>query len=307
VIKLDDNGLPKTIVGKYDPNAGREMKAKHDKHVNHSRNDPEAQKERQADPHSHALVLDPIFGRIAYVPDLGKDVISEFFYDPEAGTLTLLGTVPSGIKKDSARGGALGPRYIEFHPTRPVAYVINELSCEVAVFEFDAERAKEIMESDGKAAGTSTLRIVQNIKTVPDAFPTELSTCGRISVHSSGSFVLAANRGHDSIAVFKVDCEASPGRLHLADIQHTRGRTPRHFKFDSSGQWLIAANQDTDSVSIFHFNVATGRLNWTGHIYHVPSPNFVETLSPELRRMLSDTDKSPPKRARLTTPSTLHT
>merc|ERR1712232_13796 len=42
---------------------------------NHSNNDDSTIKERQKDPHSHALVLDPFVGCIAYVPDLGKDLI----------------------------------------------------------------------------------------------------------------------------------------------------------------------------------------------------------------------------------------
>ena len=36
--------------------------------------DAAAQAERQGDPHSHAIVLDPADGNIAYVPDLGMDL-----------------------------------------------------------------------------------------------------------------------------------------------------------------------------------------------------------------------------------------
>jgi 6-phosphogluconolactonase (cycloisomerase 2 family) len=31
----------------------------------------------QSDPHLHAIVLDPIFGRVAYVPDLGADCVRQ--------------------------------------------------------------------------------------------------------------------------------------------------------------------------------------------------------------------------------------
>eukprot|EP00448_Togula_jolla_P005473 CAMPEP_0170593066 /NCGR_PEP_ID=MMETSP0224-20130122/13251_1 /TAXON_ID=285029 /ORGANISM="Togula jolla, Strain CCCM 725" /LENGTH=417 /DNA_ID=CAMNT_0010916997 /DNA_START=70 /DNA_END=1324 /DNA_ORIENTATION=- len=272
VMRLDDKGLPAELVGNYEPNAGRAMVAKDTLHVNHSRNDLEAQKERQADFHSHALVLDSVYGRVAYVPDLGKDVIWQFRYDPAAGSLTLQDQSLAGPPGRAA----LGPRYLQFHPKLHVAYVINELSCEVSVFAFDAEQAKILADT---AADVPTLNLIQTVLTVPDGFPTSLNTCGRIAVHAGGDFVLAANRGHDSIAVFKVDHESEPpGQLELIDIQHTRGRTPRHFKFDISGQWLVAANQDTDSLNVFHFNTGTGQLNWTGHTYHVPSPNFVEVI-----------------------------
>ena len=61
----------------YDPKGGKAMKARADKHVNHSLNDESAQAERQGDPHSHAIVLEPTMGSIAYVPDLGMDVIRQ--------------------------------------------------------------------------------------------------------------------------------------------------------------------------------------------------------------------------------------
>jgi len=259
----------------YDPNEGRAMKARHDKHVNHSENDQNAQKERQSDPHSHAVVLDSYFGRIAYVPDLGMDVIREFYYDPEAGKLTPTAVVRSG----PAERTALGPRYLEFHPRLPVCYVVNELASEVSVFAFDIEAAKQLVENAGSAADVKpTLQLLQTIRTIPEAFPGDTNTCGRITVHSTGNFVLVSNRGHDSIAVFRV---GRMGMLSLVAIQHTRGATPRHFGFDGSGQWLVTANQDSNCISVFHFNLATGRLDWTGHEYEVPSPNFVCSVRPQ--------------------------
>merc|ERR550525_1865855 len=244
------------------------MKARHDKHVNHSENDQTAQK-RQSDPHSHAVVLDSYFGRIAYVPDLGMDVIREFYYDPEAGKLTPTAVVRSGPVERTA----LGPRYLEFHPRLPVCYVVNELASEVSVFAFDIEAAKQLVQNAGSAADVKpTLQLLQTIRTIPEAFPGDMNTCGRITVHSTGDFVLVSNRGHDSIAVFRV---GRMGMLSLAAIQHTRGATPRHFGFDGSGQWLVTANQDSNCIGVFRFNLAAGRLDWTGHEYEVPSPNFV--------------------------------
>jgi len=259
----------------FDPNEGRAMVASHDRHVNHSQNDAAAQKERQSDPHSHAVILDPFFGRIAFVPDLGLDVIRQFSYDAEAGTLSPGATIPSGPPGRQA----LGPRYIEFHPWLPLAYVVNELSSEISVFEFDMQAAEAFIAGDASAA--PCLRLAQTVRTIPEAFPGHLNTCGRIAVHPGGEFVLVSNRGHDSIAVFRVNrALGAVGMLSSAWMQHTRGSTPRHFQFDASGQWLIAANQDSDSLGVFQFNLGTGRLGWTGHSYSVPSPNFVCAVVP---------------------------
>merc|ERR550525_326117 len=262
----------------YDPNEGRQMKAQHDKHVNHSINDNDAQKERQSDPHSHAVILDPFFGKIAYVPDLGMDVIRQFQYNQ--ATLTAAGEMKSGPEGR----WALGPRYIEFHPSLPVCYVVNELSSEVSIFDFDLAAAKELLGAPEEevARAAPTLRLLQTVRTIPEGFDGELNTCGRIAVHPSGNFLLVSNRGHNSITVFKVHRQLpQPGLLSPVSTQHTRGATPRHFQFDGSGQWVVAANQDSDSISVFRLNLATGRLEWTGHEYAVPSPNFVCSVVPQ--------------------------
>jgi len=274
VFGLDPNTAAVTgLRSMYDPNGGRPMKARPDKHVNHSENDAGAQKERQSDPHSHAVILDPTFGQIAYVPDLGMDLIRQFHFDKVKGVLRPAGTVPSGPPGCKA----LGPRYIEFHPVHPLCYVINELSSEVSVFEFDRAGAERVI----KGEDAPTLRLVQTVRTIPEGYPGDMNTCGRITVHSSGMFVLVSNRGHDSITVFRVHSSpGSRGLLSVASTQHTRGATPRHFAFDGSGQWLITANQDSDKVGIFRFNLATGKLEWTGQQYEVPSPNFVCSVIP---------------------------
>ena len=71
----------------------------------------------------------------------GMDLIRQLAFDPTSGQLHPAGSIRSG-GEDRA---ALGPRYIEFHPTLPIAYVVNELSSEVAVFRFNKEKANEII------------------------------------------------------------------------------------------------------------------------------------------------------------------
>ena len=73
-----------------------------------------------------------------------------------------------------------------------------------------------------KFRGLSTLRLVQSISTIPNAFPTEMNTCGRMCVHKSGRFVIVSNRGHQSIAVFRVKTKGSKrGELVNIGCIHT--------------------------------------------------------------------------------------
>lgn len=134
VIPLDpDTGnFAGPIKSMYDPSHGEGMKAapKKDGGVNHSNNDTSTIQQRQADPHSHALVLDPYVGSVAYVPDLGKDLIREFYYNRDKGAIDMeLNMMPSGL----CTGHPDGPRYFEFHPLYNIAYVVNELSSSVSL------------------------------------------------------------------------------------------------------------------------------------------------------------------------------
>jgi len=265
----------------YDPKGGNNMKAalKLNGGVNHSCNDVSTIKQRQADPHSHALVLDKYVGIIAYVPDLGKDLIREFYYNHQSASIELqINEMPSGL----CTGHPDGPRYFEFHPRFNIAYVVNELSSTVAVFSVDRKLLDEMStaakrkEDMSQFLGRSTLTLIQSIKTIPSAFDTTLNTCGRICVHQSGRFVIVSNRGHESIVAFRVISKGPKrGQLKAVEHYHTRGETPRHFQFDTSGQYLIVANQDSNSIAVFTFNLSSGEIKYTGNEYNVPSPNFV--------------------------------
>merc|ERR1719321_2423955 len=171
VLPLNSDGsfASSTTTFKYDPkeNPGK-MHVSADKHVNHSINDVNAQKERQLDPHSHAVVLEPYYGAVAYVPDLGRDLVRELYYDKVTGELRPLSVFPSGPKQL----GPHGPRYIEFHRRLPVAYVINELSSYVAVFAVDKVQLDKIVAENGSNTDQKpTLTYVQSISTIPDAWP----------------------------------------------------------------------------------------------------------------------------------------
>jgi 6-phosphogluconolactonase len=274
-LEADTGRMKGPVTSRWDPKNGKPMVATGRCHggVNHSNNDASTIRMRQADPHSHALVLDPLVGTVAYVPDLGKDLIRELFYK-DGKIEAELNVLPSGL----CTGLPDGPRYIEFHPKYPVAYVVNELSSTVAVFEVDRALLREMKEAanPAKFIGRSTLRLIQSIKTIPGAFPTALNTCGRICVHKSGRYVLVSNRGHQSLACFRVIVHGCRrGELVSIGHFHTRGETPRHFQFDSDGQFLLVANQDTDSIAVFKFNLSSGQISYTGNEYRCPSPNFV--------------------------------
>ncbi len=156
-----------------------------------------------------------------------------------------------------ARAGA-APRHVGFHPTRPFAYVINELDSTIATYRFDPEKG--------------VLTPLQIVPTLPSTY-TGNNSGAEIWVAPSGRFVYGSNRGHDSIVIFATD--EGTGILTVVGWEATRGRTPRYFGLDPSGTALYAANQDSDSVVIFAINQATGGLMPIGETIKVGSPSTI--------------------------------
>jgi 6-phosphogluconolactonase len=211
---------------------------------------------RQKGPHAHSIVLDPA-NRFAFAPDLGIDKIMIYRLDREHGKL-----VPNDPPFAMCEPGS-GPRHFTFHPDGKHAYVIQELSCTVTAFAYDAD--------------TGTLKTLQKISVLPADFK-GTNTCADIHVHPSGRFLYGSNRGHNSIAGFAIDTQT--GELRLLGHTPTQGKTPRNFAIDPSGTFLLAANQDSNNIVSFRINRQTGELTPTGQVCQVSMPVCVKMMTP---------------------------
>ncbi len=213
-----------------------------------------ADPKRQAGPHAHSINPDPS-NRFVLATDLGLDKVLVYRLDAARGTLA-----PHEPPAASLRRGA-GPRHLAFHPRGRFVYTINEMHCTVTAFAYDARRG--------------VLREIQTITTLPGPVRQGYSTA-EVQVHPSGRFLYGSNRGHDSIAVFRID--ASRGTLTPVEHEPTQGRTPRNFGIAPGGDWLLAANQNSDSVVVFRIDRRTGALEPTGQKLEVPAPVCVKFL-----------------------------
>jgi 6-phosphogluconolactonase len=110
---------------------------------------------------------------------------------------------------------------------------------------------------------------MQTISTLPSGFH-DANSCADLHVLPSGKFLYASNRGHDSIAAFRIEPET--GMLEAVGHFPSRGRIPRSFDIDPSGQVLLAANQDTNNVVVFLIDDEKGTLQATGEELNVPTP-----------------------------------
>lgn len=207
----------------------------------------------QTSPHPHWAGFSPD-NRFAFVPDLGKDEVVIYAVDAAASRLTPhgAGTVPPGA----------GPRHMKFHPNGKWAYVLNENNCTVTVFDYDTE--------------AGTMKPKQTKAAVPQELLAKEQTysASEIRVHPNGRFVYSANRGHDTITVFRVDQES--GRLSVIEREPIRGAQPRNFNVDRTGKWLLTAGQNSHTVASFRIDQDSGELMYNQSIEFAPNPICIE-------------------------------
>ena len=136
------------------------------------------------------------------------------------------------------------------------AYVLNELALSVTTFLYDGK---------GGMVSQATVPALSDDVKAQEVF----NSASEIVVHPSGKFVFSANRGHDSITVYRAD----EGKLTVEEVEPIRGAWPRNFNLDPSGKWLLAAGQHSSTVSIFAIDQETGRLTFQMRsTVQVPTP-----------------------------------
>lgn len=204
---------------------------------------------RQDEPHPHSTLLSPD-NRYVFVPDLGIDKIKAYTFDATQGTLT------PAPELDVVTPPGSGPRHLVFHPSGDLAFCSLEMGSQLVAYRY----------AEGK------LTQVGLYDTVPADFAGE-STTSEVRVSADGKFVYIANRGHNSISVFKLD-EAT-GTLERIQVHSTEGNWPRNFAIDPSGRMMVVGNRKTGSLVSLHVNPETGLLSPTN--YHVPAnaPTYI--------------------------------
>ena len=179
---------------------------------------------------AHQVKLDAAGTRV-FVPCLGDDIVAQYVLDPEGGTLTAAtpATTPAGN----------GPRHMDFHPSAPVAYVLNELASTVQVLDVGAN-------------GLLTLRPDDVVFLSVDQRGHQSSD---IHVTPDGAFVYAVNRQPSEIVTLRVEDEHTLTRLGAAGLSGV----VRSFGVDPSGKLLQVGGSDGRLVA-FRIDPATGAL-----------------------------------------------
>jgi 6-phosphogluconolactonase len=159
-----------------------------------------------------------------------------------------------------SKGIGFRSRHLDFHPTRPWAFLTLEAQNRLEVF--------------GITNGTLTPQPLFSKPTLADGTGVKAGqTASTIHVHPNGQFVYVANRGAaggtNNIAVFRINQQT--GEPSLIQNIDTHGSTPRTFSLDPSGRMLVVGNQTTTQVAgkMVPANLAVFRMRGDGMLEFV--------------------------------------
>lgn len=195
---------------------------------------------RQEAPHAHSAWFHPKTKEVISI-DLGTNQLWISTIDTQKKELVFTN------QKTLNMAEAAGPRHLVFHPNKNWMYVLNELNNTISL----------VINNNGIYTIQST------ISTLPKDYD-KYTKAADIRVSNDGKFVYASNRGHNSIAIFKVNSEN--GDLELVGFEPVKGVNPRNFSLTFDNKFLLVANQDTNNIVSFKRDVETGKLLFVNEI-----------------------------------------
>lgn len=201
-------------------------------------------------PHAHSIKFSP-FDNTVFSADLGTDQLN--IYHLENGVLKSKGQLFVKLEPGA------GPRHFEFYSDGTTIYVINELNSTVSVVK----------------NRNNNWEVIQNISALPANFEGE-SYCADIHLSKNGKFLYGSNRGHNSIAVFKVLKDSN--KLKLIKTVSVEGNWPRNFVLSPDGNFMLIANQKSGNITVFKINRETGIPEFTRNEIKLPAPVCLEFL-----------------------------
>jgi 6-phosphogluconolactonase len=193
------------------------------------------------EPKSHSIRLDPQ-NRYAYVPHTGPNKIYLFDFKrsqrSESGTLEPRN--PLWLIPDEH----LEPRHLCFHPFCDRLYALNECSSTLSVYDFNPHNGNIVPK--------------QTISTLPPGFSAKPNHSAELRISKDGRCLYASNRGHDSIACFKID--ENTGCLSIIAIVPSAAE-PRSFDLSPDGRYLYAAGLSSGRLITYAVDPNTGNLS----------------------------------------------
>lgn len=148
-----------------------------------------------------------------------------------------------------------GPRHIALYPELDLIYIITEYSNRIITIHM----------------GKEGLKIVQSINTLPEGFQGQ-SYCSTLCLTKDKKYLYAANRGSNTIGIFKV---RDDGLLEKISHSDCFGNWPRHIDLIGGDNYIAITNERSDQVVIVQRDSETGQIKDVVNRIDFKRPGFV--------------------------------
>lgn len=197
---------------------------------------------RQTGPHVHNVGFTPD-KKYLYAVDLGADKVVLYHYRK--------GELIESVDHTLNVTPGSGPRHMIFSNDGHFAYLVNEIVNTVMVYKYN----------DGH------FQLIQSLNTIPHHFK-GFSAAAAIRLTNSGNHLFVSNRGHDSIAMYRVN--KTSGKLALLYMVHTN-KGPRDFNIIDD-KYLIVGAQEDNCLQVLTFDEEYEKLLLSDEYLELPAP-----------------------------------
>lgn len=221
----------------------------------------------------HCIVLDAS-NRFAYVPVLGNDCVAGYCFNAATGELRPLS--PPVV----ATGRESGPRHLLFSPDGRFAYVLCELSGEIARFAHDRENGGLVLVDavpflpPDRALPRGGYAPPLN-RTGGGNSPVPVMWGADIHISPDGRWLYASERTNSTLSVFAVD--SASGRLDLTGCVETE-KQPRAFAVDGLGRNLFVVGEMSNHLAMYAVQQSDGGLVLKQRFETGGKPNWIEIV-----------------------------
>ncbi|MEA5453682.1 beta-propeller fold lactonase family protein [Sinomonas sp. JGH33] len=223
---------------------------------------------------THCAVVSPD-GAFVYTASLGDDRVSWFRIDASglaparaAGADDDGAVAPSG---HVATASGSGPRHLRFDASGERAYVLHELSGDVAVYERDT--------ATGRLALLQRASAIEGLELAPGPVRSPTSAdpglgvvwCSDLRITPDGRYLVAAERSTSTLATFAI---RDGGLLEFLRRTPTEAQ-PRGMAIDPSGKYLLACGERSDHITAYRIG-ADGSLAAASRAATAGGPLWIE-------------------------------
>lgn len=192
-----------------------------------------------------------------YVPHTGEfNKINQFIFDEKSGNFSF-----AEIKSTPAPENN-GPRHLWFSNDSNFIYSSNEQGSSIGAWRCDSKNG--------------SLEHLNSISSIEDKSFEGKNSCADIELSPNGKFAYVSNRGHNSIAIYKINQKS--GGLEFVKNEMTL-TIPRSFNISDDGNWFVVAGQRDNKLRLYKINQNSGILKVVNTFSTGNFPSWVEVIT----------------------------